>query len=235
MSQEAWNRLALLYGHQYRPPRDAFYWGPGVTDEALGLLGDLKGRRVLDAGCGAGFNTVWLARAGAEAYGVDFSEAQLAYALRLAFTQGARAEFVLARLEALPYPDASFDLVVSTFALHYVPDLEAAFREARRVLKPSGRYVFSLDHPARAIHDGLPYLEEGPLRWRWRAEGVEVPMISYHRTLETLTRTLRAVGLHLEGLYEPKPQGPDPFLKGPEAQAYLEGQVPYTLIMEARA
>lgn len=103
------------------------------------------GESVLDLGCGAGLDALLAARAvGAtgRAVGVDLAPEMLAVARR-GGGAAPRAAFVVADVEALPFPDASFDLATSNGALNLVPDKDAAFREVFRVLRPGGAFVFA--------------------------------------------------------------------------------------------
>ena len=106
-----------------------------------------KGRRVLDAACGEGYGTAMLAAAGAEsAHGVDIDEATVGAA-------GAKygLEFTRADVAALPFGDASFDLVVSFETLEHVPDAARAIGELRRVLAPGGLLVASTPNSDRYL------------------------------------------------------------------------------------
>jgi ubiquinone/menaquinone biosynthesis C-methylase UbiE len=111
---------------------------PRRHSDVLRELLDLPGRRVLDIGCGDGSLVRFFAKTGAHATGVDISAEVLARA-RTA-KPVADETFTEARGEALPFPDASFDIVVYFNALHHVPVAvqAAALREAARVLIPGG-------------------------------------------------------------------------------------------------
>jgi SAM-dependent methyltransferase len=101
----------------------------------LDLLGDPGGLRVLDLGCGDGRLTLELQRAGAAVIGCDLSAEQVAAARTLGL------EVQVADAAALPYPDASFDAVLSNAALHWMPAPEPVLAEVARVLRPGGRFV----------------------------------------------------------------------------------------------
>ena len=120
--------------HAINRPRLRFY---------LQVLGDLGGRRVLDAGCGGGLVAKGLAEAGAAVVGLDRSYGSLQVARR-AIPNGApgRFEAVSGRLERLPFADGAFDVVVAADVLEHVPDLPAAVREIARVLAPGGSLAF---------------------------------------------------------------------------------------------
>ena len=107
----------------------------------LDLMGELPGRRVLDAGCGDGALACAAASQGAEVTGIDADPAMLAAARSRAAKAGLRATFSEGRLEHLPFPDASFDAVVAMTVLCFVADAGGAVREMTRVLRPGGRLV----------------------------------------------------------------------------------------------
>lgn len=107
----------------------------------LDLAGDLSGIRLLDAGCGDGALVATAAANGAEVTGVDPDSSMLYAAEKRAAMAGIKATFIEGRLERLPFPDASFDVVASITVLCFLPDAASAFREMARVLRPGGRLV----------------------------------------------------------------------------------------------
>jgi SAM-dependent methyltransferase len=113
--------------------------------EAVVELGQLRGCRVLDVGCGPGTVVRQLAQAFAvEAVGVDASAKMIEVARREA---GRFGEFHLGRAEELPLEDASVDAVVMRLVVHHL-DRPRAFAEVRRVLRPSGRFVITTTDPS---------------------------------------------------------------------------------------
>jgi len=119
----------------------------GVVTEAieqrliLDMMGKLAGARVLDVGCGDGALVCAMALRGAEASGVDPDPAMLAAARSRAAKAGVRATLLEGRIERLPFPDASFDVVASVTVLCFVSDAAGAIQEMARVLRPGGRLV----------------------------------------------------------------------------------------------
>lgn len=99
------------------------------------------GDRILEVGCGRGHLTKRLRELGADAVGIDANP----YAAAEAVTEGVST----ADAEALDYPDDSFDKIVSVHAIEHIPNIEAAFSEMSRVLKPGGKALFI--YPAEPI------------------------------------------------------------------------------------
>jgi SAM-dependent methyltransferase len=102
-------------------------------------VGPLGKRRVLDCGCGAGEYVRALLARGADAFGVEFDARKIAAGQAQAGELAARIR--VGDLEALAFPDQSFDLALLNEVLEHVPDDAAALQEARRVLRPDGRLV----------------------------------------------------------------------------------------------
>jgi len=137
--------------NEYYEGIDELWWdtdGPAVVlhainrprvDFYLRALGDLRGRLVLDAGCGGGLVARELAAAGATVVGMDRSGGSLRVARRAV---GASFRPVQGRLERLPFADGAFQVVVAADVLEHVPDLPAATAELARVLAPGGSLVF---------------------------------------------------------------------------------------------
>lgn len=96
------------------------------------------GLDVLDVGCGQGIDVVEYARAGARVTGVDLTPRHVELAASHVASLGLSATVLHGDAEQLPFPDQSFDRVSSNGALHHTPDIGAALREIKRVLRPGG-------------------------------------------------------------------------------------------------
>jgi SAM-dependent methyltransferase len=129
---------------------------------AYALLGDVRGRDVLDLGCGSGANTVLLALRGARVCGLDLSSDLVDLARQRLVVNAIRSDvrFIVGSAHAIDLPDSSVDVVFGMVVLHHL-DLERAASETLRVLKPGGRAVFQ--EPVRnlrliwALRRMIPY------------------------------------------------------------------------------
>ena len=182
------------------------------------LLPDLRRRRVLDLGCGFGWFCRWARERGAvHIEGIDVSDKMLARAR--ATTADATILYVRADLERLALRAASFDVVYSSLALHYIVDLERLLAEVRQTLVPGGSLVFSVEHPimtapalpgwsaddaGRKVWPISGYLDEGPRSTDWLTKGV----VKQHRTLATYVNLLLRLDFALTDVVEwgPSPQ-----------------------------
>ena len=108
----------------------------------LQQMGDIRGKLLLDLGCGAGENSVYLAKKGARCVATDYSPGMVEVALQLAAANGVEIEGRTANAMALEFPDNTFDLVYASNLLHHIPDPKIALKEMHRVLKPGGKACF---------------------------------------------------------------------------------------------
>jgi SAM-dependent methyltransferase len=191
-----------------------FVWCPeGLREADARLLGDVRGRRVLELGCGAAAGARWLATQGAAAVGLDLSAGMLRHARQAAARTGVTVPLVQADALALPFAGGSFDIVCTAFgAVPFVADSAAVMREVARVLRPGGTWVFSLTHPMRWVFWDEPdesglvvrnsYFDRSP--YVERDDDGTVTYVEQHRTLGDRVRELVAAGFTLRDLVEPE-------------------------------
>ena len=190
--------------------------GAGEWRELKALLPDFAGKEVLDLGCGYGWHCRYADGQGARrVLGTDISRKMLDTAREK--TDSARIEYRQAAMEELSFPDSSFDVVISSLALHYVRDYRPLVENVFRWLRRGGDFVFSVEHPvftAYGTQDWLydsngeilcfpvdRYFEEGERIATFLGEQV----IKYHRTLTTYLQTLWQAGFAIRSLVEPQP------------------------------
>lgn len=180
------------------------------------MLPPLAGKRVLDLGCGFGWHCRYAREQGATTVlGVDISEKMLARAREM--TDNPAINYRRAALEDLDLTPQSFDVVISSLALHYVERVDVVFRHIFDWLTPGGVAVLSVEHPvytARAEQDWHyapdgtrlfwpldTYQDEGIRRTRWFTDNV----VKYHRTVSTWLNTLIDAGFTIAHVAEPPP------------------------------
>jgi SAM-dependent methyltransferase len=191
-----------------------FIWCPeGVAEADARILGEVAGRRVLEVGCGTAPCSRWLTAQGAYAVGTDLSGGMLRHALTSADATSLHPPLVQATATALPFADASFDLACSAFgAVPFVADSDRLMAEVFRVLRPGGRWAFSVTHPMRWVFPDDPG-EEGLVAqtsYFDRTPYVEIDergaatYAEHHRTLGDRIRELVGAGFTLTDLLEPE-------------------------------
>jgi ubiquinone/menaquinone biosynthesis C-methylase UbiE len=181
----------------------------------LALLPDVKGKTVLDLGCGAGELCRRISVMGAgSVIGVDISENMLELAKK---DVPAGVNFLKSAMEDLRFQPESCDLVVNSLAFHYVKDLQELLKKIHTWLKPSGTLLFSTEHPiatsSQGIHHGWIkgpsdtklywpldcYHKEGIRESHWFVKGV----IKYHSTLSTILNSVLDSGFNIRAVKEP--------------------------------
>ncbi|NYI04645.1 class I SAM-dependent methyltransferase [Allostreptomyces psammosilenae] len=128
-------------------------WGLWATPESQVSLfpDDIAGARAIELGCGTGYVSAWLARAGARPVGIDLSERQLATARAMQAEFGLEFPLLLGDAERLPCDDGTFDFAISDYGASLWCDPYRWIPEAARVLVPGGRLVFTRRSPLFAL------------------------------------------------------------------------------------
>ena len=141
----AWDRLAADYAEAGRRgwAEDDMSWGIwSVPERELRMLPPVAGLDVIDLGCGTGYQSAWLARQGARVVGIDNSERQLDTARALQREHRLDFPLIHGSAEAVPRPDASFDLAISEYGASIWCDPYRWIPEAARLLRPGGDLIF---------------------------------------------------------------------------------------------
>ncbi|WP_046779326.1 class I SAM-dependent methyltransferase [Streptomyces yangpuensis] len=187
------NEHSLVNAHYERPAM-------------LALAGDVRGRRILDAGCGSGPLAAALRERGAVVTGLDVSAAMLALAGRR-LGEGVPLHRVDLR-DRLPFTDGEFDDVIASLVLHYLEDWGSTLAELRRVLRPGGRLLASVDHPfvAYTFQEPRPdYFATTDYAFEWVIGGHSAPMRFWRKPLHAMTEAFTTAGFRLSTIAEPQP------------------------------
>jgi len=198
---EKWDASYGKYGDSYRQN----IFNPSLFP----LLGNVKGRKILDAGCGAGYLSRLLAEKGAKVTGIDLSKEFIEIAKRYEKKEPLGIRYKRANLANLTrIPSAYFDIAVSVYVLCDTRDCGKAIGEIARVLKPNGRFIFLIGHPCFGWQAGawerIPqdsqrnedclyfkvdnYFKRGTLETKW---GKLPILLCFHRPLSDYFHYLR--------------------------------------------
>jgi SAM-dependent methyltransferase len=157
---EAHNRAMWdAYSNEYQAKHGAqlaasggLAWGTSQIPEAeFRVLGDVSGKDILELGCGAAQWSIALSQAGARPVGLDLSERQLEHARRLMAEAGIDFPLIHGSAEAVPLPDATFDIVFCDHGAMTFADPYRTVPEAARLLRPGGLFAFSHHSPIETI------------------------------------------------------------------------------------
>lgn len=178
-------------------------------------LPELFGKKVLDLGCGYGWHCQYAVEQGADTVvGIDLSEKMLSKAREL--TSKGKVSFEQCAIEDFVADDASFDVIFSSLALHYVEDLRSVFRRVSKLLKPKGVLCYSVEHPVFTCNSSQDWHYEDAIIQHWPLDNyfhegerttrfLGSAVIKYHRTIETHLSTLLSEGFEIGAVLEPKP------------------------------
>lgn len=197
-----WEGNSKGYQKESKIPIDIHY-GPGAPNEkVLKLLGNLKGKKILEIGCGGAQCGIFMAKKGAKVTGIDISEEQLKFAKELSEKNKVGIKFYRGDIESIKMIKSnSQDVVFTAWALLYVGNLEKCFREVFRVLKRGGIFVLSMPHPFydtisdKTLKVKRSYFDKGKFRDR--------DFVAYHHTFSDITNALIGSKLNLEKVIEP--------------------------------
>lgn len=189
------NDVNLINGHYERPAM-------------LDLVGDVRGRRILDAGCGSGPLAAALRARGAVVTGFDSSAVMVDLARK---RLGEDADVQVADLSApLPFAKGSFDDVTASLVLHYLRDWTEPLSELRRVLRRGGRLVLSVNHPSlyKMLHPESDYFALTEWSDEYDFAGQRAVLTYWHRPLHAMTDAFSDAGFQVAAVSEP-PWSPD--------------------------
>lgn len=211
-NRELWTRANASYTADEAAAswaREEIAWGLWHTPERnVRVLPDVASRDVIELGCGTAYFSAWLRRRGARrAVGVDVTPAQLSTARQLDREWGLGLELIEASAEAVPLPDASFDLAVSEYGASIWCDPERWIPEAARLLRPGGELVFMRNSTLSMLchrdggtaSDRLQRPQRSLSRMQWT--GVDAG-VEFHPAHGDLLRLLRSSGFDVLDLVE---------------------------------
>ncbi len=184
-------------------------WGTAqIPETELHVLGDIAGKDILEFGCGAAQWSIALATHGARPVGIDLSQRQLEYASRLMAEAGVSFPLIHTSAEAVPLPDASFDIVFCDHGAMTFADPYLTVPEVARLLRPGGLFAFNHHSPIETICwplDAERVGERLALDYFGMYRIDDGEEISFQLPYGEWVRLFRANGFTIEDLIEPRP------------------------------
>jgi ubiquinone/menaquinone biosynthesis C-methylase UbiE len=259
-AKKGWNIISRKYQKKTLISFEDVHYGPiSYGESELKLLGNVKGKDVLEIGCGGGQNAIVLSKWGARSVGIDISEKQIKFARKLAKQEDVKVQFHVCNMEDLSIFDSeSFDIVISSFGIGYADNLKKTFQEVFRVLRKSGLFVFADVHPiadrGRIIRYGKRriwgisnYFDRKRYLWTWNQNVIKAKVRFYgrHRTIQDYFDLLKSAGFVIEAILEPEPYPISdmgkvenkkiPYITEEFIKNYdLWRRIPYTIIFKVR-
>ncbi len=208
-----WDSAADYYQKEISGDKmDDVHYGPFASSESkLKLLGNVKNKKVLEVGCGAGQVSIALAKKGAVCTGIDISPKQIDKAVINASKQGVSVNFLNIPFSSLhKLKQGSFDIIISVMSFQYCEDLNYLFREVNRILKKNGVLIFSVEHPFYLLIDPNDlkikesYFNTGLKRKKEVWPDKSIHFFSYYdRKISDFTNSLVSAKLKIEKIIEP--------------------------------
>jgi SAM-dependent methyltransferase len=200
---EAYESMADAYAAEIETnPRVIYYERPAMR----GLLPNVSGLRVLDAGCGSGVLMEVLLAQGADVVGVDVSTNMVRIARERVGSKASVHQSDLGR--PMPFLESSsFDVIVSSGTLGYIRDWTALFREFSRLLRDAGCAVFSVGHPCSeyTLDKTDDYFATELREYIWRALGASMVVPCYRRPFAEMVNPVIDAGFSIDRIIEPVP------------------------------
>lgn len=203
ISLDSYENLSDYYfNYVDNKPYNAFYERPAT----LSLLSDIRGKKILDAGCAAGFYTEQLIKRGGLVTALDFSPSMLKMT-KLRVGDGAKLFLADLNKPLNMFQDESFDIILSSLTLHYIENWDIPLSEFNRILKKGGQLIFSVHHPFMdfTVFNKENYFKRDLIEDTWKTNKGNINVTFYRRSLNEITESLYKAGFLIERIIEPFP------------------------------
>ncbi|MBM4003331.1 MAG: methyltransferase domain-containing protein [Planctomycetes bacterium] len=199
----AYQKLADHFdAHLATKPHNAYYERPAM----VAIWPELRGKHVLDAGCGPGLYAALLLQRGAIVTAIDVSDRMLELARKRLGPETNLQRVDLSQPMQM-FADASFDFINAPLCLDYIEDWRALFLEFHRILRPGGGVQFSCGHPSfdAEYYRTQRYFSVEHVECTWTGFGKPVVMPSFRRSLQETIMPLLEAGFQIRRIVEPLP------------------------------
>ena len=215
-AKKAYDKLAESY-HKMRTtkhPKGWFFNEHLEMPTTLELLGNVRGKKILDFGCGTGIYARLLTKKGAKVKGFDISPEMI----EIAKEESPELDLRVASVYKIPFKE-KFDIVLSSLTVHYVDDWDKMFRQVSNVLKKGGLFIFSTGNPITECSESINikgkkekvfgrinYFDEKKMYLDWKyGNGKKIKVHFFHRTYETIIKTILKNGFEIIEYKDAKP------------------------------
>jgi ubiquinone/menaquinone biosynthesis C-methylase UbiE len=237
-----WNLASSYYQEEISSDNmeDVNYGPFGSSEKKLHLLEKIKGKKILDIGCGGGQASIALAKQGGICTGIDISEKQITAAVKNSKKEGVSVEFLISPFSSISkFGKNVFDTAISIMSLQYCNDLSRLFNDVNRLLRRDGLFVFSIEHPFYLIVNPATlkindsYFSEGIKREKETGtDGKSSYYLYYNRKISTIVNLVVSAGFVVEKILEPM-EKPD-IIWGNGYRRALINKIGPTLIFKCR-
>jgi len=199
-------------GRKYKRGKGYFYSCLLEWPSTLKLLENVRGKRILDVGCGPGLYASLLIERGAIVKGIDISKE----IIEIAKNESPKAEFIIGNAEKLPFKNSEFDIVIAPLVLHYLNLWDEVLKEIHAVLKKGGIFIFSQRNPFteklkrkkwffKKFREIEGYFDEDAKYTLWKQKNQKATVVHYHKTYATIISLLIKYGFEIIDCEDCKP------------------------------
>jgi len=244
-NKQSWNAHASrFYEEDYLSLEDIDFDSYDYpTDKDLNIIGNVDGLNALEIGSGTCNCGIILAKNGARVTCSDISEEQIKIGKQVAKKAGVEISTVCSDMADLSFAEtSSFDLVISMSAICYAEDFNKVCAEVNRVLKPGGRFIYSVPHPFVMCVGATElwpheksnpnYSYKGPIEWKWNDEDAYT-FTTYRMKISDYTNTLANNNLFVKRMEELFPVTPVPDDAFDENELAVRTRYPSVLVVAA--
>jgi ubiquinone/menaquinone biosynthesis C-methylase UbiE len=207
---EEFRTIFNRYGENYTKGKERDLNRKQLSRIILSMLGEVKNKRILDAGCGSGKECEMLAKRGARVVGIDISKRMITLAKERC--KGLGVEFFVRDMGRTGFKGKSFDIIIAIFSIMFKRKIEELFKEFRRILKEKGILLIVVPHPIREM---MKYTKNYFKKGKYWKVLHDMKVFSYSWTVGDYINDLISQGFELKEVREPRPK-----FGSPEEKSY---------------
>jgi ubiquinone/menaquinone biosynthesis C-methylase UbiE len=193
--KDLYNKIAKKYNKNRSLASNDVTEFPKVIE----LIGNIKGKQILDLGCGIGKHSKEYIKKGAQVTGIDASEEMIKITKNVCEDKG---DFFVANFEEVKFDKESFDLIVASFSIHYSNKLDYLFKQFHSWLKPNGRVIFSIYHQIQYFLKTYKFDFSKSKKYWFRLNSYDVDIYNYYHPIGKYCESFLSNGFQLKSINE---------------------------------